>query len=68
MLPGQVPAWGPASAEEISGPLCVIFPGNVGETDSLAEVILRLRAASRSVSPPSGGPAVRLVLPGEPAG
>jgi len=47
MLPGQVPAWGPASAEEISGPLCVIFPGNVGEADSLAEVILRLRAASQ---------------------
>ena len=44
MLPGQVPAWGPASANEDSGPLCVIFPGNVGEAGSLAEVILRLRA------------------------
>lgn len=46
MLPGQVPAWGPAAADEDGGPLCFIFPGNVGEADSLAEVILRLRAVS----------------------
>jgi uncharacterized protein YgbK (DUF1537 family) len=46
MLPGQVPAWGPASDGEAGGPLCVIFPGNVGEAGSLAEVILRLRAVS----------------------
>jgi uncharacterized protein YgbK (DUF1537 family) len=43
MLPGQVPAWGPASEDESSGPLCIIFPGNVGDADSLAGVILQLR-------------------------
>jgi uncharacterized protein YgbK (DUF1537 family) len=44
LLPGQVPVWGPAGGGEAGGPLCVIFPGNVGQPDSLAEVILRLRA------------------------
>jgi len=46
MLPGQVPAWVPAAGAEPGPPLCVIFPGNVGEADSLAEVILRLRPYS----------------------
>jgi uncharacterized protein YgbK (DUF1537 family) len=43
MLPGRVSAWTSAASNEHGHPLCVIFPGNVGDAESLAEVVLRLR-------------------------
>jgi len=43
MLSGRVSVWGPASSGDPAQPLCVIFPGNVGDVGSLAEVVRRLR-------------------------
>lgn len=43
MLPGRVSAWMPASNDKHNRPLCVVFPGNVGDDDSLANVVGRLR-------------------------
>jgi len=46
VLPGQIPVWEAANEGGKPGPLCVIFPGNVGDETSLATVITALRAAS----------------------
>jgi len=46
VLPGQIPVWEAANDGRKPGPLCVIFPGNVGDETSLATVITALRAAS----------------------
>src|ERR1700680_3837032 len=43
MLSGGGAAWGPASSGDPAQPLCVIFPGNVGDVGSLAGVVRRLR-------------------------
>jgi uncharacterized protein YgbK (DUF1537 family) len=44
MLPGRVSAWSSASNGEQSQPLGIIFPGNVGDDDSVANVVARLRS------------------------
>ncbi|WAC56818.1 four-carbon acid sugar kinase family protein [Gordonia sp. SL306] len=44
ILDGIVPVWIDQSR---SGPLCVVFPGNVGDPDSLRDVITTLREVSR---------------------
>lgn len=44
ILDGIVPIWIDQSR---SGPLCVVFPGNVGDADSLRDVITTLRDVSR---------------------
>jgi len=46
VLPGQVPVWEATGDDAKPGPLCVIFPGNVGDESSLATVVTTLRAAS----------------------
>jgi uncharacterized protein YgbK (DUF1537 family) len=48
MLQGQVSVWGSGSPGESAQPLCAIFPGNVGDVDSLAEVVTRLRNLERA--------------------
>jgi uncharacterized protein YgbK (DUF1537 family) len=47
MLSGRVSVWGPTSTGDSAQPLCVIFPGNVGDAESLAEVVTRLRSERR---------------------
>jgi uncharacterized protein YgbK (DUF1537 family) len=41
MLPGIVSLWTPTS-----GPPLVVFPGNVGDDDALADVVDRLEEAA----------------------
>jgi uncharacterized protein YgbK (DUF1537 family) len=43
VLPGRVSVWTPALDRDHNQPLCVIFPGNVGDVHSLTEVVERLR-------------------------
>ncbi len=43
LFPGMIPVWAPADG---SGPICVVFPGNVGTDDSLAQTVSKLRQAS----------------------
>lgn len=50
LLPGIVSLWEPVSGPAAGLPL-VVFPGNVGDDDALAQVLDRMEAACGSVGP-----------------
>ncbi|MEJ5912995.1 four-carbon acid sugar kinase family protein [Pseudokineococcus sp. 1T1Z-3] len=67
MLPGLVSLWQPADGPAAGVPY-VVFPGNVGDDDGLAEVVGRLVQASTATSepavadqPPTSQPAASVV-------
>jgi uncharacterized protein YgbK (DUF1537 family) len=59
ILPG-VPVWRLGAESRFPDLPMVVFPGNVGQPNSLAEAIDHLRAARRHIKTSAGGPRLRV--------